>query len=130
LLIISYKLDEIRHWLVKSWQNSSEILLWTTIFYFLRSPLFFNLFWFMATFRLHHYLANIDNLRLPYLLKTNKMTLNSKLGGIHNTLGVNFVNVLRATFMHADPKAQKDSQVVIFCAFGICTRKSCSYNVD
>jgi len=49
--------------------------------------------------------------------------------GVHKMLmkltpGVIFINILWATFMRADNK--KFSQVVsIFCAFGICTSKSC-----
>ncbi len=41
--------------------------------------------------------------------------------------GVNFINVLRAAFTHADPKsAEKDSWVVsLCCAFGIYAHKSC-----
>jgi len=40
---------------------------------------------------------------------------------------VNFINVLRTTFMLADPKSAKNSQVVrLFVAFGICKCKSCS----
>ena len=40
---------------------------------------------------------------------------------VKSTPGVNFTNVLQATFTNADPKsAQKDSQVKqLFCAFGI-----------
>jgi len=40
---------------------------------------------------------------------------------------VNFMNILQAAFTCADPEsAKKDSQVVsLFCAFGICGRKSC-----
>ncbi len=40
---------------------------------------------------------------------------------------VNFLNVLRTDFMHADPKSVKDTQdlTVLFYAFGIYERKSC-----
>jgi len=45
--------------------------------------------------------------------------------------GVNFINVLRAVFMHTVSKAQKDSEAIsLFWAFGICSHKSCSWNVD
>jgi len=37
------------------------------------------------------------------------------------TPGANFINVLRAAFTHADSQG-----VSLFCAFGICVRKSCS----
>jgi len=37
---------------------------------------------------------------------------------------VNFINILRAAFAHADPKSAKDWQLdLLFCAFGICTHK-------
>jgi len=41
--------------------------------------------------------------------------------------GVDFTNILQAAFTRADPKSAKNySQVIsLFCAFGICARKSC-----
>ncbi len=48
------------------------------------------------------------------------------------SLGVNFINILRAAFRRASPKSKKIySQVVsLFWAFGIYAHKSCSKNVD
>jgi hypothetical protein len=45
---------------------------------------------------------------------------------------VNFINILWAAFAHADPKSAKNSDNlnVFFWAFGICTSKSCSQNID
>jgi len=42
--------------------------------------------------------------------------------------GVNFTNVLQAAFTQTDPKsAKKYSQATsLFCALGICGRKSCT----
>ncbi len=44
---------------------------------------------------------------------------------------VNFRNIICAAFMREDPmSAKKNSQAVsLFCAFGICERKSCTLNV-
>ncbi len=47
------------------------------------------------------------------------------------TAVVNFINVQQAAFACTDPKVHKKLTIWLsFCAFGICGRKSCSYNVE
>jgi len=41
---------------------------------------------------------------------------------VKSTTGVDFTNILQAAFVSTDFKAQRP----YFCAFGICTRKSCA----
>jgi len=48
-----------------------------------------------------------------------------------SSTGVNFTNILRAAFTHADPESAKNTVKlsVFFCTFGIWAGKSCSLNV-
>ncbi len=47
-------------------------------------------------------------------------------------LGFNFTNIIQAAFALVDPKSVKntDKSSLLFYTFGLCTRKSCTYNVD
>ncbi len=57
---------------------------------------------------------------------------NNNIKRKHDWPGVNFTNILHAAFTLVDPESIKNtvkSSVSVY-AFGICKRKSCTYNVD